>query len=186
MKTKELIRLLQEADPSGEEQCCVGNADIYYIDNLPAYYDGTLQILNLNEEGRIVSAQYARGCRKIQIHTCPIDEAIFNDEDLPVTYDCKGTEEHCAGWVDEYRETARRIYTDVARETFVRYVKEKYANFAGDDVLTDLAENYFNAHLSYKDKLPEDLKKSFLSWNERRHIQWDREITWDDIAKGDK
>ena len=31
MKIKDLIAALQEADPSGEIECCVGNVDIWYV-----------------------------------------------------------------------------------------------------------------------------------------------------------
>ena len=45
MKTSELIRLLQEADPSGEVECCIDNHDIYSVELWPAFYDGALEIL---------------------------------------------------------------------------------------------------------------------------------------------
>ena len=45
MKSKELIRLLQEEDPSGEVEVCVQNFDILGIHTEPAYWDGSLQVL---------------------------------------------------------------------------------------------------------------------------------------------
>ncbi len=45
MKTKELIRQLQREDPSGELECCVDNSDIFFVEHLPAYYDGCLEVL---------------------------------------------------------------------------------------------------------------------------------------------
>lgn len=37
--------MLQNADPSGEAECCIGNTDIHYVDAMPAYYDGRAQIV---------------------------------------------------------------------------------------------------------------------------------------------
>lgn len=42
MKTKELIKLLQQEDPSGEEEVCIDNQPVWYVQRMPAYYDGTL------------------------------------------------------------------------------------------------------------------------------------------------
>ena len=46
MKTSVLIQKLMEADPTGELECCIDkNTDIYYVEVLPSYYDGRLEIL---------------------------------------------------------------------------------------------------------------------------------------------
>ena len=45
MKVKDLIKQLQELDPTGEIEVCVGNSDIIDISLFPAYYDGYLQVL---------------------------------------------------------------------------------------------------------------------------------------------
>lgn len=42
MKTRELIRQLNLADPSGELECVVdGTADLFFIERAHSYYDGT-------------------------------------------------------------------------------------------------------------------------------------------------
>jgi hypothetical protein len=42
MKTSELIRRLQEADPTGELECVVdATADVLFVEPAPYYYDGT-------------------------------------------------------------------------------------------------------------------------------------------------
>jgi hypothetical protein len=38
-----------EADPSGQTEFCIGNNDIHYVDTCPAYYDGSLEILERDE-----------------------------------------------------------------------------------------------------------------------------------------
>lgn len=50
MKTKELIRRLQEEDPTGELEVTVGKTDIYFIQTLPGYYDGCYQVLKRDQE----------------------------------------------------------------------------------------------------------------------------------------
>lgn len=50
MKTKEVIKMLNELDPSGEYQVCIENADIERFDVLPAYYDGRISVITEKEE----------------------------------------------------------------------------------------------------------------------------------------
>lgn len=50
MKTKDLIKCLQEIDPKGEFEVCIENADIEYIDVLPAYYDGRITVITERDE----------------------------------------------------------------------------------------------------------------------------------------
>ena len=110
MKTKELIRQLQEKDPGGEEEVCVGNEDIFFVEYEPAYYDGSLQILVRDEEKKpyynIVGAKFRRSGSKIQIHTVSIAMAIMDNPDLPVEFiGGKGLhyEEDVQNWRDESR-----------------------------------------------------------------------------------
>ena len=42
MKTKDLIKLLKEEDPSGEEEVCIDNQPVWFVQRMPAYYDGRL------------------------------------------------------------------------------------------------------------------------------------------------
>ena len=42
MKTKDLIKLLKEADPTGEEEVCIDNNPVWFVQRMPAYYDGRL------------------------------------------------------------------------------------------------------------------------------------------------
>jgi len=114
MKTKELIKQLQENDPDGETEVCVHNTPIVYVDNLPAYYDGPLQILFRDPELEnkscysVVGAKFARSGRKIVIHTWGIDDAVQDDPDLPVEIeDEKGYSKDHPYW--EYSYTKRVI-----------------------------------------------------------------------------
>ncbi len=42
MLTKELIALLKEADPEGNTEVCIDNLPVWYVQKLPAYYDGCM------------------------------------------------------------------------------------------------------------------------------------------------
>ena len=50
MKTRELVRLLQEEDPGGDLEAVIDGVPIYVVERLPAFYDGNLQMLIQDEE----------------------------------------------------------------------------------------------------------------------------------------
>jgi len=123
MKTKDLIKRLQEADPSGEVECCVGNLDIYFVEDLPSYYDGALQVLVHDESIRdkcwsVIGGKLIRtGQRKIQIHTLSIEDALFDDVgnggDFPVDIQGDSQDGHLQKLVDGWKEEAKRIYREI-------------------------------------------------------------------------
>jgi len=121
MKTKELIRRLQEEDPTGEIECCVGNQDIYFITQEPAYYDGPLQVLVHDESKRdkqwsITGAKIVRSGAKIQIHTMSIEDVIFDmvyfGNDFPVHIE-DDTSGHYQKMVDKWKEDAIKINEEI-------------------------------------------------------------------------
>jgi hypothetical protein len=106
MKTKELIKRLQEADPSGEIEVCVENEDIHFIERAPAYWDGRLQVLvrDSNKEGYdVVGAKITSRGEKLKIRTLSIDDAILNNPDLPVEIDVHNEEKR-----RHYKEEVKR------------------------------------------------------------------------------
>jgi hypothetical protein len=122
MKTKELIKRLQEADPSGELECCVGNIDIYFVTQEPAYYDGALQVLLHDETKRdlmwsIVGAKLTRHGSKVQIHALSIEDAMFdtvvNGKDFPVTVEGDSVDGHYQKMVKSWKAEAIRIHKSV-------------------------------------------------------------------------
>lgn len=117
MKTKKLIRLLQEADPSGEEEVCVGNVDILAVYKEPAYWDGDLQKLIRDEENtfyNVIGAEIIRNGFKIQIYTHSIKDAILDNSELPVTGNIthKRAEE-----IETWREEVRKIDNEIENES---------------------------------------------------------------------
>lgn len=90
MKTSELIRLLQEADPSGELECCIDNHDIYSVELWPAFYDGFLEILvrdlSLRPHYDVVGGIIRRTGQKIRLRPLPLEDAVRDaaDKDFPI------------------------------------------------------------------------------------------------------
>jgi hypothetical protein len=120
MKTKKLIELLNEADPTGEIECCVDNHDIYIVERLPAYWDGRLQVLIRDETSpwyNVTGAKITSRGDKIKLRTLSIDEAIWNDPELPVDLsECTDHGRLYAAAVDEYRQVARRGIEEVKEQ----------------------------------------------------------------------
>jgi hypothetical protein len=87
MKSKELIKQLQELDPTGETEVVVGCQDIWFADRLPFYYDGTPRLL-LHDESKkpyysIIGYKPMSEGYKIKLHTMS-PEDIFMDNLNPI------------------------------------------------------------------------------------------------------
>ncbi len=113
MKTKELIRLLQEADPTGETECCVDNEDIHFVDRVPAYYDGTLQVFERDPAKKgfydIVGVRFVRSGDKIKIRHMGYEDVIHNRSEVPIDTSCfGGNKESMDKAIEKVRATARR------------------------------------------------------------------------------
>lgn len=118
MKTKELIKLLQDIDPSGELECCVDNKDILDINKEPAYWDGCLQILKKSKRQdcyNVIGAIYENRGMKIVIHPWSIYDAIMENSELPIDIrNCLemkslGINEIVDQWRKESRELEDRL-----------------------------------------------------------------------------
>lgn len=190
MKTKELIRLLQQEDPSGEIECCVGNLDIHFISREPAYYDGALQVLTRDETEtkyyNIIGGKYLRTGEKIQFHTMSISD-ILDDPKATVDYSQLGSkdlEKRYKESDDKTRAQWRKIKVNNEWENFKRWVKEKAVQITGDsnDVLGQ-AREFFDKHIDPSAPLPtektQDEKDGKCVWDSyanRRHLQWNLEV----------
>ena len=90
MKTKELIKALQELDPSGETECFVENQDIYFLELLPAYYDGSPYVFVRDKAKEpyydVVAAKYLGSGAKISLHTLSAHDLITNNEEIEFDY----------------------------------------------------------------------------------------------------
>lgn len=118
MKTKELIRQLQEIDPTGEIECCVDNADIFFLERIPAYYDGCLEVLQRDEACKyynIIGAEIRSGGDKVKIRTLSIEDALWNDPDLPIKFS-EYSERHSAKWVEKVRQEVREFNETLGKD----------------------------------------------------------------------
>lgn len=111
MKTKELIKRLQEEDPSGELEVCVGCEDIYFVETQPAFYDGPQHIL-VRDPAKAPYYDVVGGIinykgQKIRIHVLSLQDAIFHDPDLPISFN-GGHEGNLTAMVEKWREEARK------------------------------------------------------------------------------
>jgi hypothetical protein len=108
VKSKELIRLLMEQDPSGETEVSVGNHDIYFIERQPAYWDGSLQRIIIDESKKpyysVVGAKVVSSGFKLTLHTMGVEDVLENEPDAPV--DLSDLEAHMP---DSYEDWKRRV-----------------------------------------------------------------------------
>lgn len=127
MKTKELIRQLQEADPSGELECNTGGADIRFVERLEGYYDGPYEVLLWDETrpyAPIIGAKITTRGEKVKLHTSSIRDVILDDVDIPVEVDVhysdggkikQEIETKIEKWRQEVRDIDDKIERDVSR-----------------------------------------------------------------------
>ena len=115
MKTKELIRRLQEADPSGEEDCCVGRSDILFVAPEPGYYDRCFQVLKRepnNPYYNVIGAEIKSSATKIKIVIHDIEDALIDHPELPITFDSEYSEKHWEDRIEQWRQEYRQLHKE--------------------------------------------------------------------------
>lgn len=178
MKTKELIRQLMKADPTGEEEVCVGNTDIHFVERLAAYYDGPLQVLERDEDCEfynIVGARYKRTGYKVNIFTLSICDAILNTPEIPVDYsELSATQiEATKKAHDDLRRWHKHLHYKLELNYFVKWAKDKAQHLTVDtEDVEALAKEFFNKHLSPEDPFPEGGIPSGHSYISARNLLW--------------
>jgi len=109
MKTKELIRQLQEVDPSGELDCCIETtSDIYFVERLPAYYDGIQELLvrdpKIKDHYDVVGGIFTGDGVKVCIRSYSIEDALWDaDGNFPIKYI------KCSRPIEKVREIKKEI-----------------------------------------------------------------------------
>ena len=106
MTTAELIAALRQADPAGTTPVCVANADVYFVQRQPAYYDGRLQQLvhddaKRGKEWSIVGAKIISAGEKVDIVALSIRDVLIDHPDLPIEGGDPET-------IDRWRKEARK------------------------------------------------------------------------------
>lgn len=173
MKTKILIRQLQEADPTGEVEVCVDNCDIGYVDLMAAYWDGPLQVL-VRDENKIIGAKYKRTGNKVKIHPLSISDAISNDHEIVIDYS-ELDEERAINTKqshDDLREWHKQMENRLEWEHFEKWVKTQAQLWADIEGVTDVARNFFDKHISPDDPLPDGRIPMGESYVSTREMQW--------------
>jgi hypothetical protein len=197
MKSKKLIELLQSLDPTGEVEVSVNNADILYVESLPAYYDGSLQVLIRDESKKpyydIVGAKYVRTGGKIVIHPMSITDLLWDDPDASVDYSQLSgwSLEKCTETNEKTRQASLDVEIKVDMDAFFKWVKKKTSNiYVGNGVADCLheANRFYTNHLNPKDPVKDlpatidkDGNKWCASWSEQREAMWDDtiDIKWE-------
>lgn len=117
MKTKDLIRRLQEADPSGELECCVGNNDILFVSTEASFYDGCLQVFERDKSQEpfynVVGLKYVSEGTKVSIHTLSVEDVILNDPDVKISFDSEYSQQHYADGVEKIRQSVKEAIKKV-------------------------------------------------------------------------
>ena len=114
MKTRELIKQLQDADPSGELECCVDNQDIHFIFVQPGNYDGLLEILVRDQAQKgfnVVGGILQCKGRKVRIRTLSLEDCLFEfDNNFPITIvaDDDSNRKLAQKQIDTWKENVRK------------------------------------------------------------------------------
>jgi len=91
MKTKELIRQLQEIDPEGEAEVVVGRSDIYFLEKTAMFYDGlpTILIRDPSKQPYYDVIGFKASCTgtKIMIKTYDYEDVLWNVKDPIIELD---------------------------------------------------------------------------------------------------
>ncbi len=116
MKSSEVIKLLQELDPTGEVEVSVGNVDIMDIGLLPAYYDGCLQVLKKDlakECYNIIGLEFKSEGSKIVISPYDIEDYILDHhgrlDKLNIIFDHEPNQWHLDR-IEEHKKKATELH----------------------------------------------------------------------------
>lgn len=185
MTTKELIKLLQEVDPEGDTDVCVGNCSVVDINKLPSYYDGPLQVVITDEAGYSISGKYKRNGHKVDLYTSSFSQLVWDRKNFPVDYSELG-EERAKIYKenhDKIRQEAKNLDYKLDLEYFTKHIKKRAADIMEDDenALEGICKTFFDEH--YKERtIPSfvPIKKEgdswYLSYVDRKNLQWSMEV----------
>ena len=112
MTTQKLIEELKKADPDGTAEVVVNNAPIYFVENLPAYWDGHMQVLKQdlsNQFYNIRGVKITGKGQKVRLNIMNIEDIISEDPEAEIDLsELDGFQ--LKSWeaiIDRYREDSR-------------------------------------------------------------------------------
>ena len=128
MKVKDLIKYLQEADPTGERHVRVDGGAIFGCEPKPGYWDGPYQYIDWDRKKYVISTKGD----KVDIRTMSYEDWIWDhdgdtsDIELQLTY-CNDTREK--EYRKEFKEIAEeaRAQAEIFDEEFLERVKKLIA-----------------------------------------------------------
>ena len=84
MKTSELIKLLQDADPKDECRVCIGNCPVKEVQRDVFYWDGREEYVLRDENDQVIKVGFPDSGDKINIHRDSIDEALMDNPEAEI------------------------------------------------------------------------------------------------------
>lgn len=146
MKTKELIRRLQEEDPDGEAEVNCGGDDIYVVERLPGYYDGSYQTLihapHRKPYYTPIGVTIRRRGDKVILKTLSVEDLLWDNPDALIQYDSEESRERhqrcLEGKREEIRKEIKNIDDKINEEQKIAFEKDKEKIF-------NSRKNRFNA-----------------------------------------
>jgi len=194
MKTKDLIAELQEADPSGELECCIENVDIFTVVTEPAYWDGRLQVLTRDPAKKpyfdVIGGKYTSKGHKVVISPMSITDVLWDNPDAEIDYsELGGNSDSYRKSDDETRKASREVELKVEMDAFHRWMKRHAETIrpGGEDCRRSADYAFEKLGLSPKDPVKDlPTKKDaqgyewHASWADRREAMWDDtlEVYW--------
>lgn len=121
MKTKDLIALLQQEDPTGEEEVVLPNGDdIHFLESLPGYWDGCYTTLirdpSKTDCYNIIGAKYCSNGNKIKIRGMSWEDVVANKVDAPVEVIDTFVYKRMQKEVDDWREEMKKMYEELNKQ----------------------------------------------------------------------
>ena len=115
MTTKQLIKKLIESDPDGNTEVVVDNEPIFCVSNVPAYYDGSMQILKTDLEEHICGYKITGIGRKVRIMTTDYKWVLFDYPEIDVDLSGLSDSNYCY-YAEEVAKARREGFNSIKKE----------------------------------------------------------------------
>lgn len=129
MKSKVLIEILQDLDPSGETEVTAGGGDIFSVEILPAYWDGSLNVLIRDPSKApyydVIGMEEIRTGNKIRLNIMGLDDVIFDDQKDEGLY--KGVSKRFQELVTQYKQQRDKILKDCDLALFTEFCHTEFS-----------------------------------------------------------
>ena len=204
MKTKDLIKALQEEDPSGEMECVVGNHSVVGVWTDPAYWDGCMQVVERDPATQRYKARITSSGHKVVLWVMGAIDVIENYPEAEVKIEVGNAEKQAdyEKMIENARRTIRKIERDVELSLFqghvLKVLKEEGFEYEEENVKAAAEAFFCSAHISRNDPIPQDILEhrtttysggkayeTIPSYASMRSEQWRRQfrVSSDDTGK---